>query len=100
MDDIVFIGDELGAIAYGLAGVSVNSCDPGETRAVLDSLAQRDGLRLVILGARHAHALGIDELANTMKAGSPPLMVVADTPGTMTIADFPARMRRRLGVAT
>jgi CRP-like cAMP-binding protein len=100
MDDILFIGDELGSIAYGLAGVSVLAIEPGGIIAALDSLVEREELRLVLIGSPHAEALGIEELARRMRLANPPLMVVSDTAGTVSIPDFSTLLRRRLGVAT
>ena len=100
MDGIVFIGDEIDSIAYALAGVSVITPEPADINEALDSLAGRDGLRLVMIGARHAQVLGIEELTRRMRLGIPPLMVVGDAAGAVAMPDFSTLLRRRLGVAT
>jgi len=100
MDDILFIGDELGSIAYALAGVSVMAIEPGDIVVALDSLAEREELRLVLVGSRHAEVLGMEELTRRMRLATPPLMVVSDAAGTVSIPDFSTLLRRRLGVAT
>jgi len=100
MDDILFIGDELGSIAYGLAGVAVLTVEPGGIVAALDSLAEREDLRLVLIASPHAEVLGIEELARRMRLANPSLMVVSDPAGTVSIPDFSTLLRRRLGVAT
>jgi vacuolar-type H+-ATPase subunit F/Vma7 len=100
MDDILFIGDELGAVGYALAGLAVLTVEPGDTAAALDALAGRQELRLVLIGAQHAGVLGVEELARRIRLGTPPLMVVSDAAGTAALPDFTGLLKRRLGVAT
>ena len=103
MDDILFIGDESGAIAYGLAGVSVLVTEPGGITAALDTLAEseeHEQLRLVLIASPHAEALGIAELSRRMRLATPPLMVVSDAAGSVPLPDFSTLLRRGLGVAT
>ena len=100
MEDILFIGDEAGAIAYGLAGVSVLVIEPGGISAALDALAERAELRLVLIASPHAEALGIAELSRRMRLATPPLMVVSDAAGSVPLPDFSTLLRRGLGGAT
>lgn len=90
----------MSSIAYALAGVSVVTSPPGDIVETLDSVAERDGLRLVMIGSQHAQSLGMEELARRTRLGSPPLMVVSDAAGSVALPDFSALLRRRLGVAT
>ena len=100
MEDIIFIGDELGSIAYGLAGVAVLTVEPDGIVTALDSLAEREDLRLVLIASTHAEVLGIEELARRMRLATPPLMVLGDPAGAIPTPDFSTLLRRRLGVAT
>ena len=99
MDEVVFIGDEMTAVAYALAGVTTRTLEPGATAVALDACAVQGEVKLVLLGALHAQALGRDELARRMRLGAPPLMVVGDAAGAGSLPDFAALLRRRLGVA-
>lgn len=99
MSDIVFIGDEMSAVAYRLAGIGAITVEPEETMRVLDEEISSD-VTLVLLGAPHAAEMGIDELGRRMRRAAPPLMVVEDVAGSRSPPDFVTMLRRRLGVAT
>ncbi len=99
MEDIIFIGDELSASAYRLAGVGTITVPVDETARVLDEEVPSE-TRLVLLGAPHAERLGREALSRRMRQGRPPLMVVGDAAESAGLPDFVTLLRERLGVAT
>lgn len=99
MSDIVFIGDEVSATAYRLAGIAVIAVGPEETATVLDEEISPDA-GLVLLASPHAASMSMEELSRRMRHARPPLMVVEDVAGTTALPDFVTMLRRRLGVAT
>lgn len=99
MSDIVFIGDEMSATAYRLAGIAVIVAGPEETVTVLDEEISPD-TNLVLLASPHAASMSMEELSRRMREASPPLVVVEDAAGKTALPDFVTMLRRRLGVAT
>lgn len=98
MEEIVFIGDELSAMAYRLAGIRVVTVSPENVVRALDEEISNE-VSLILLGALHAQFLGVEELTRRIRLASPPLMVVSDAAGKTALPDFATLLRRRLGVA-
>lgn len=98
MKEIVFIGDELSAMAYRLAGIRVVTIAPENTVRTLDEEVSNE-VSLILLGALHAQFLDPDELTRRIRLAAPPLMVVSDAAGKTTLPDFVTLLRHRLGVA-
>jgi vacuolar-type H+-ATPase subunit F/Vma7 len=96
---IVFLGDELTASAYRLAGFSTAIVEPERTADELDAVAE-SGPALVLLASTHAKALGMEGLSQRIRLAQPPIMVVVDARHTEPLPDFTNLIRRRLGVAT
>lgn len=97
MDDIFFVGDELAAAAWRLAGVHTMTVDAADTDATLDDIPAE--ARLVMLSSTHAASLAMDELTARIRRGKPPIMVIGDAAGRQPLPDFVTLLRRRLGVA-
>lgn len=96
---IVFLGDELTASAYRLAGFAIAIAEPERTLDELDAIGADDPA-LVLLASTHAKALGMDELARRIRRAAPPIMVVLDARHAEPLPDITNLIRRRLGVAT
>ena len=73
----IFIGDEVTAAGYRLAGVEVRRVEPGEGAMALEQACQ-EGPPLVLITAECAAGVPAAELARRLAALDPPLLVVAD----------------------
>lgn len=98
LEDVVFVGDELTASAFRLAGIRVTIVEPADTMRALDEESSRD-TSLVLLGAPNANAMALDELLRRIRLASPPITVVGDAGGKASVPDFAIWLKRRLGVA-
>lgn len=92
----VFIGDEVTAAGYRLAGVEVRICEPARAAEELALAVKR--APLVLLAATHAATLPPRELDALTSAVSPLVLVVADARGLAAVPDVAADVRRELGV--
>lgn len=98
MEEIVFIGDELTASAWRLAGISIRITAPEHVERVLDELPA--DTRLVLLASPHAAALHPPALADMIRKAEPALAIVPDAANSTGLPDVAIRLRRTLGVAT
>lgn len=96
MNDIVFIGDELSAAGFRLAGARVHVPDETETRAVFES-AQRNA-RLLLITAEVAAQLPPAVLSRALVGTRPLLLVVPDVRQRQAPPDLVGRVRRLLGM--
>jgi len=96
MNGIVFIGDELTATGYRLAGVRVYVVPPEEAAVALRA-AQEDS-SLVLLAPAHARAIPGAELAEALRGFRPLTIAVDDILGQDVPQDLERDMRRALGV--
>jgi vacuolar-type H+-ATPase subunit F/Vma7 len=94
---VVYVGDELGAAGYRLAGAQVIVPAPGEEAAALDQARQLGWL--VLLCAEVAGRIDPDALRQATSALSPLLLVVPDMQGQARIGDLAERLRAQLGLA-
>jgi vacuolar-type H+-ATPase subunit F/Vma7 len=92
----VFIGDEVSACGYRLAGLQVRIPTADNLAAVLDAACE--DAPLVLLSAAIAQQLPDAQLANLLARESPPVVVVPDVRGRARRDDVVSRMRRQLGV--
>ncbi len=96
MDPVVFVGDELSAAGWRLAGVRVVVPQPGqEPRALADARATA---RLVLVGAPCAARIPPAQMRAAAAALSPLLVVVPDVTGREKPADIAAQLRAQLGM--
>lgn len=96
MSSPVFIGDEVSAAAYRLAGVRVRT--PPQAEMISTLHWARAEAPLVLISAEFAAMLPERELAQALAGLSPPVLVVGDVRGHSPTPDLAARMRRQLGV--
>ncbi len=96
MEPLAFVGDELTATGYRLAGARVYTPSPDE---VLEALRDARARAAVVLIAAPLAALLPARLLDEALASAAPLaLVVDDLRGGMPPPDLEAAMRRALGV--
>lgn len=95
-----YIGDEIGAAGWRLAGAAVHVPAPGaESQALAQALAEaRAEAALVLLSAAVAARLDAACLQPAGAALAPLLLVVPDTQGQAVLPDSAARLRVQLGL--
>lgn len=92
----VFIGDEVTAAGYRMAGARVRVCDPANAEQELERALE--GASLVLIGAKHAERVPSRRLRAALAAVSPLVLVVGDVRGRAPMPDVGADVRRELGV--
>lgn len=92
----VFIGDEVSASGYRLAGMRVRVPAPEQLLAAITAAC--DEAPLVLLSATVAQQLPAAQLETLLARIAPPVVVVPDIRGRSPLADLPNRLRRQLGV--
>jgi vacuolar-type H+-ATPase subunit F/Vma7 len=92
----VFIGDEVSASGYRLAGLQVRIPAADNLAAML--AAACEDAPLVLLSASFAQQLPDAQLESLLARVSPPVVVVPDVRGRAGQDDVVTRMRRQLGV--
>lgn len=92
----IFLGDEVSAAGYRLAGARVRTPRPGEEAAAL-ALARGEA-PLVLLSAAVAARLAAAELGAAQAALAPLVLVVPDPQGMQPLPDLAARLRSQLGL--
>lgn len=96
MDHVAFIGDELTATGYRLAGARVFIVPPeGAGEALAEARATAS---LVLVAPSHALAVPGAQLAAALASFRPLTMVVDDILGRDAPPDIEQAMRRALGV--
>ena len=96
MEGVAFIGDELTAAGYRLAGATTYVVPPGEaTHALADARAQAE---LVLVAAAQARGIDPAALAAALAATRPLTLVVDDVLERDAPPDIEQLMRRALGV--
>ncbi len=96
MPGLVFIGDELTATGYRLAGARVFIVPPEDTAEAL--AAAREDAAVVLLAASHARALPVAMLDAVLLATRPLALVVDDILARDSPPDIEDLVRRALGV--
>lgn len=92
----VFIGDDVSAAAYRLAGARTRVPAVEETSEVFDeACAESD---LVLLSAEFAQYLPAEKLAHARTRKRPLLLLVPDVQGRVPVPDLAKQLRTRLGV--
>jgi vacuolar-type H+-ATPase subunit F/Vma7 len=92
----VFLGDELSAAGYRLAGVDTRVPPPGEEAAFLETALKEARLVLIGLGCARAIAPAVLEPALALRL--PLVMVVPDWDGTRLAEEPAIKVRRVLGL--
>lgn len=92
----VFIGDEVSAAGYRLAGAVVRTPEPGEEAATLE--AARSEAQLVLITAEYAERIARPQLNAALGAETPLVLVVAGVRDRNPPPDPGARLRILLGL--
>jgi vacuolar-type H+-ATPase subunit F/Vma7 len=92
----VFLGDEVTAAGYRLAGSLVYSPAAGQEAAAL--AAARAQAQLVLVSARVAAGIGTPVLRSAEAAHSPLTLVVPDMLEPTPLPDLATRLRTQLGL--
>lgn len=96
MQSVIYLGDELSAAAYRLAGAQVLCPAPREaTRMFTSALAQAS---LVLVSAALVAAIDAAALRQAACALRPLVLVVPDLVGDTPLPDLAARLRGQLGL--
>jgi vacuolar-type H+-ATPase subunit F/Vma7 len=96
MSSAVYIGDEVSAAGYRLAGVRVYCPEPAELPAILQTAAAEASLIMLSAGlAQHLPAMELERLQAAIR---PPLLVVPDISRGAPLPDLANRLRRGLGM--
>lgn len=97
MATCVFIGDELSAVGYRLAGVSCLLPSAAEIEQILRE--PDPDLGLLMITAEQAARLPTDLVACARRRQRPPLILVPDIRGQHPPADLTSSLKRQLGLA-
>jgi vacuolar-type H+-ATPase subunit F/Vma7 len=92
----IYIGDEVTAAGYRLAGLRVRSPAPDECEEIL-SWACEEG-QLILISAGLAQCIPQERLNQCIARQNPPIVVVPDLLGGAEMPDLANTLRRQLGV--
>ncbi len=92
----VYIGDEVTAAGFRLAGLRVRSPEPQECEEVL--LWACEEAPLILISAGIAQSLPQERLNQCIAQQNPPIVVVPDLLGEASMPDLANTLRRQLGV--
>jgi vacuolar-type H+-ATPase subunit F/Vma7 len=96
MARIAFLGDQLTAAGFRLAGVTVHTPDPDEEAALFRQLCAR--AEVVLITAESAARLPPADLHAARLRTAPLVLLVPDIRGRLPLPDSGAELRRHLGV--
>ncbi len=96
MTTLVYLGDEVSAAGYRLAGLRVHVPAHGTETAAL--AAARADASLVLVSAAVAARIGDRALRSALAAITPLTLIVPDLLGRVPVPDVGARLRRQLGL--
>ena len=92
----IYLGDEVTAAGYRLAGVLVRVPAPGEAGAAFDEA--RAHAPLVLVSAAVAAHIDAAQLRSALMALQPLVVIVPDSRGEVPRPDLAARLRGQLGM--
>ena len=96
MSSLVFIGDEVAAAGWRLAGVDARVAVPGTEGEVL--ARSLDDARLVLVAVEAAARIPEAQLRAALRRLTPITVVVPDLREAVPYPDVAARMKRQLGI--
>jgi vacuolar-type H+-ATPase subunit F/Vma7 len=96
MAALVYLGDEVSAAGYRLAGALVRTPGAGEEAAAL--AWARLQAPLVLVSAAVAAGIGDATLRSALSALAPLVLIVPDMHGAVPLPDLAARLRGQLGL--
>jgi len=92
----IYIGDEVSAAGFRLAGARVTVPDEGgEATALADA---RAAAPLVLVAAAVAARIPEHDMAKALAALAPLTLIVPDLSGAVPVPDVATRLRRQLGM--
>lgn len=92
----IFIGDEVSAAGYRLAGLRTRSPRADEVLEVFRwACAETD---LLLLGVAQARQLPAEELAGALHRLQPQILIVPDIQQQVPMRNLPVRIRTQLGM--
>jgi len=92
----IYLGDEVSAAGYRLAGATVRTPAAGEAPAALAWARAR--APLVLVSAAVAAQIGEAALRTALLALTPLVLIVPDLQGAVPVPDLGARLRAQLGL--
>jgi len=92
----IYIGDELSAAGFRLAGARTSVPDEGKEAAALADA--RAAAPLVLVSSAVAARIPEAEMATALAALAPLTLIVPDLAGAVPVPDIAARLRRQLGM--
>jgi len=92
-----FLGDEVSAAGFRLAGLEVHQPTPATAPGLFQRLCGE--VELLLLTAEVADWLPGEGLGRVLAAGRPLVLVIPDVRGRKEPPDISARLRRQLGMA-
>jgi vacuolar-type H+-ATPase subunit F/Vma7 len=96
MGAVVYLGDEVSAAGYRLAGATVRVPGRGEETSALAWARER--APLVLVSAAVAPHIGEAALRSALAALAPLVLIVPDLQGEVPVPDLAARLRGQLGL--
>ena len=96
MTDTVFIGDEITAAAFRLAGVTPKTPATGDLPGIFESATEEADL--VIIAADYARSLEPELLRSAIRRADPLILLVPDGGNRHQPEDLDARIDRVLGI--
>jgi vacuolar-type H+-ATPase subunit F/Vma7 len=96
MSAVVYLGDEVSAAGYRLAGAQVRTPPAGEEAAALAWACSQ--APLVLVSAAVAAGIGEAPLRQALSALAPLVLIVPDLHGAVPLPDLAARLRGQLGL--
>jgi len=96
MSTPVYLGDEVSAAGYRLAGALVRTPQPGEETAALAWARARSPL--VLVSAAVAAGIGAGAMRAALSALAPLVLIVPELHGEVPLPDLAARLRAQLGL--
>lgn len=92
----VYIGDEIEAAGYRLAGLEVHAPDRKQLLALIRAACEQ--APLVLIGAATARDIPPAELDRLLAQVTPPVIIVPDVRRRAGLPDLATRLRGQLGV--
>lgn len=92
----VYIGDEVSAAGFRLAGLAIHTPVREDLFTDINSVCERASL--VLLSSEFANRLADAQLQRLLARTTPPVLVIPDVRGQHPLADLATSMRQRLGV--
>ena len=92
----VFIGDEISAAGFRLAGVRIRTPQPEDLLRVIEWACSNTSL--ILITSEFAAMLPANEYERFVSQESPAFLVVSDVRAKSTVEDLDTRLRTQLGI--